>query len=118
MYPEKYGNAWDSSLKILPYFPIKKTMDEYIKKEHISPDSIGTQFPLIADEQFSELSDQTYHCTNIWKGPVEHFPYILLSNVINTDIPEQFDRVRKNWIIKKELKSGLVNITLYQRPLK
>nr|MBA3972302.1 hypothetical protein [Bacteroidota bacterium] len=61
MYSQRYGNSWDSSLKIIPYFDLSKKMHEHIKSSNISPSEVATQFPLTSDSQFSYLTDSSYH---------------------------------------------------------
>ena len=116
MYPERFGNGWDSSLKVIPYFSLKEQMDEYISGNNIDPASVGTQYPLIADKRFTHLSDVSFAYTNVWRGPLNNYTYFLQSNVINTDIPEQVEEVKKNWILVKKLESGQVYISLYKNP--
>ncbi len=113
LYPERYGNGWDSSLKVLPYFELKKQMDQYITENKIPPEMIGTQFPLIADKRFSDLTGYSFSYTNVWRGPVSNYMYFLQSNVINTDIPEQVEDVKKNWQLLKKLSCGELYISLY-----
>ena len=116
LYPERFGNGWDSSLKVLPYFNLKNEMDRFIVENKITPSDVGTQFPLIADKQFSHLTDSSFHYTNVWRGPLSTYKYYLQTNVINTDIPEQIEDVKRNWTVIKDLKQGLVYLTLYKNP--
>lgn len=116
MMPERFGNAWDASLKAIPYFGAQQEMDRFIQEQRLSCDSIGTQFPLIADQRFSYLKEEKSAYPNVWSGPLERFPFFLYSNVINTDIPEQFEAARKNWILLKEIRRGQVVLALYRRP--
>ncbi|MCW3084285.1 MAG: hypothetical protein JWP12_1651 [Bacteroidetes bacterium] len=113
LYPERYGNGWDSSLKVLPYFELKKQMDAYITENQIPPEMIGTQFPLITDKRFSDLTGSSFSYTNVWRGPITNYMYFLQSNVINTDIPEQVEDVKKSWKLLKTIRSGEVYISLY-----
>ena len=75
LYPERFGNGWDSSLKVLPYFSLKDDMDNYIVQNKIAPEEIGTQFPLINDKRFSHLTDSSFHFTNVWRGPISNYKY-------------------------------------------
>ncbi len=103
LYPERLGNGWDSSLKVLPFFELKQKMDQYIQHQNIEANEIGTQYPLIIDKRFSDLSNTSYHYTNVWSGPINNFHYFLQTNVINTDIPEQIELVKNEWTLLKEL---------------
>lgn len=116
LYPERFGNGWDSSLKVLPYFELREQMDQFIIENKIEPARVGTQYPLIADKRFSYLAEAPFAYTNVWRGPISNYPYFLQSNVINTDIPEQIEDVKKHWILVKELKSGMVYLRLYKNP--
>lgn len=116
IYPQRYGNAWDSSLKILPYFELQKKMDDYIRNEKISEKEIGTQFPLIADNRYTYLENTSYKYSDWQKDSSINFKYMLLSNVINTDSPEQFKKIKAEWKLIKELKSGQLSISLYENP--
>lgn len=116
IYPERYGNAWDSSLKVIPYFELKDRMDEFIQQNKISHEEIGTQFPLIADKRFSHLNDSSFNYTNVWSGPISEYPYFLQTNIINTDIPFQVEEVKNNWLLMKKFESGQVYISLYKNP--
>ena len=116
LYPERFGNGWDSSLKVLPYFSLKDDMDKFIVQSNITPAEIGTQFPLINDKRFSHLTDSSFHFTNVWRGPISNYKYYLQTNVINTDIPEQIEEVKSKWILVKGYKKGLVYLNLYKNP--
>lgn len=114
MYPQKYGNGWDVSLKVIPYFDLKDKMDAFIVESGIPPEKIGTQFPLIADKRFSYLTDNEYHYTDVWSGPLDNHSYFLYTNVINTNIAGQIDDMKKSWQLIKQMKSGQVVIALYK----
>lgn len=124
LYPERYGNAWDSSLKVLPYFELREKMDVYIDEANIEDVYVGTQYPLIDDPRFSTLKGWTLvgcflhmnQYTNVWMGPIENYRYFLHSNVINTDIPDQIEEVKKTWKLVHEERRGQVYISLYENP--
>lgn len=117
IYSPKYGNGWDASLKVIPFFELKNKMDVYILENNISENDVGTQFPLIANSREENLNDGTIQYQNVWAGPLTNYKYFLYSNVINTDIQEQFDEARKNWELIKEFKTGQVIISLYKNPI-
>ena len=116
LYPERFGNGWDSSLKVIPYFHLQKEMDAFIKNNNISPADIGTQFPLIADKRVAYLSDTSYCYNNVWSGPIGKFRYFLYTNIINTDISQQVNETKQKWELIKGIHSGQVYINLYKRP--
>lgn len=115
LYPEKYGNGWDTSLKVIPYFELKDNMDVYISENKIAAEQVGTQYPLIADKRYSHLTETGFSYPNVWSGPIEKFDYFLFTNVINTDIPDQVEKVKKDWILLKRIESGQVYMELYSK---
>jgi hypothetical protein len=117
IYPQKFGNGWDVSLKVVPYFQMKEKMDQYVLENNISPENIGTQFPMIADKKYSHLTEGSFKYTDVWSGPINNHAYFLYSNVINTGISEQIEDVKVNWTLVKQIESGQVIIALYKNPL-
>ena len=116
VYPQRYGNAWDSSLKIVPYFKIENEMKEYILKNNITSDKIASQFPLTIDFRFSQLSDSTYQYSDIEETNIGFYPYFLYSNIINTNRIKDLEGIKKTWIVEKEMKSGMIELVLYKNP--
>lgn len=116
LYPQRYGNAWDSSLKTIPYFKIEKEMKEFIQKNKIPQNAIGTQFPLTMDLNVSHLSDSTFHYSDIEDANINSYPYFLYSNIINTNRIEELDEIKKTWVIQKEMKNGMIELVLYKNP--
>ena len=116
VYPQRYGNAWDSSLKIVPYFKLEKEMNAYIIKNNIPSNTIGSQFPLTIDLRYSHLTDSSFIYSDIENKAIGSFPYFLYSNIINTNRIEELEEIKKSWIVEKELKSGMIELILYKNP--
>lgn len=115
IYPQKYGNGWDSSLKILPYFKTKNEMDLFVKTKNIEPKKIATQFPLHTNNYFSYLSDSTFVYTSAETEEINNYNYFLFSNIMNPKNMEEIEKIKKEWLLLKEVKSGFVSISLYQK---
>lgn len=117
IYPQRYGNAWDSSLKVIPYFPLEHKMRTYIKTKKISPETIGTQFPLTNDFHSSTLADTPdAPYSDIEMNAIQNYPYFLYSNVINSGRMDDLENVKKNWVVEKEFRSGMIELILYKNP--
>jgi hypothetical protein len=116
MYPQRYGNSWDSSLKIIPYFSMNKQMHEYILSSKINADEIGTQFPFTSDSRAAYMTNASYHYVDIEDQPVSNFRYFLYSNVINTNRIAELEAIQKTWIEEKKFEKGMVVLTLYRNP--
>lgn len=116
LYPQRYGNAWDSSLKVIPYFKIEKEMNQYILNNNIPHKTIGTQFPLTIDLSISHLSDSASQYSDIEEENINSYSYFLYSNIINTNRIEDLEKIKKTWIVEKEMKSGMIELVLYKNP--
>ncbi len=115
-YPQRYGNTWDSSLKIIPYFEMDKQMNAYISKKNISSNSIGTQFPLTTNLINSYLSNSPFQYTDIEKEDINTYPYFLYSNIINSGRMDDIETIQKNWTVETEMQSGMIQLILYKNP--
>ena len=117
IYPQRYGNAWDSSLKIIPYFEMEHRMRHYTNMNHIAPETIGTQFPLTNDFHNSTLNnDPNKPYSDIETNSINNFAYFLYSNIINSGRMDDLETIKKNWFVEKEIKSGMVELILYKNP--
>lgn len=115
LYPEKYGNGWDSSLKFLPYFKVRAQMDNYFDTHPIDSQKTGTGFPLRAEPAYSNLRDKHYYFGDKDSLPFTSFAYILQSNICNTFSEEQIKLLHSS--AYQEIayyKSGQVYMKLYK----
>jgi hypothetical protein len=116
IYPERFSNGWDTSLKVMPFFQLKKEMIAFIQKEQIPPEAIATQFPLIDNNNLCNLGGPDYQFTNALDGPLSKFHYYLHSNVCNTDLLPQIERIQPTWRLLKSVQQGQVYLKLYENP--
>jgi hypothetical protein len=115
IYPEKYGNGWDCSLKVLPYFEINKNFVNYIESEKIDPKKIATGFPLFNDFKFSYLEPNSFKLTDKNKHPLNEFSYILQSNICNDFTQKEIEELNNNWIFLKEFRKGQIYFKFYSK---
>jgi len=116
MYPERFGNGWDTSLKVLSYFPLKEKMDGYITENKIESKEIGASFPMFGDERYSKLSNEEFVISDIDNKPLEKWNYIILSNISNSYSDQLKAEIRSKWKLMQKFKSGQVYLELYQNP--
>lgn len=116
VYPQRYGNGWDSSLKMIPYFNLNKEMKSYIKEKKIETKDIASEFPLTNNSNYSYLNDTCSFYTDIEKNPIESYQYFLYSNIINTNRIEDLTKIKKDWVPENSISRGAVVITLYRNP--
>ena len=115
IYPPRYTQAWDASLAHLPYFQLRQNAMDYLSKDNININEVGTAFPTynslyLTDlkvenkEKFTSLSQEL-------KGQ-----YILDSNIQNTLLPQHRELLQRSsqfQLIWQEEKRG-VWMKLYQ----
>jgi hypothetical protein len=115
LYPQRYGNSWDSTLKVLPYFAARTEMDDYVQKNNFRPYTISSQFPLTADHEASNFVP-FWNYVDIDEQLPEGYRYFLYSNVINTDQIDLLNKIRTTWIKVKEIRKGQIVMILFRNP--
>jgi len=116
IYPQRFGNGWDASLKIKPYFSLFEETKSYIREEQINTMHIGTKFPLYSDTKYTHLTKEHFSFQDLDKIPFEKCNYILYSNVINTFTPVELKRLSEKWQLIHTWQMGQINIKLYENP--
>jgi hypothetical protein len=97
LWPEKYGNGWDCSLKVLPFFKIEKQARLFVVSHKINPADIATDFPLQADVVNTYLVDESFHYSDKGILPLSSFKYMLHSNISNKFSPAEMYELEHHW---------------------
>lgn len=105
-YPPKYGNAWDTSLKVLPYFEAKSAAMQFIKQNKLDTLRIASFFPETRQQKFMSLDEtQIVKFEDFCKDSLDKYDVVFTSNVINS-----------NYIDTNELKThGFIQFYKYQK---
>ncbi len=114
-YPQKYGNAWETSLKILPYFSIEKNLKAYVKQQNINPEEVYTYYPITNNHKYTYLQED-FGYADADKKEMNKCPYFIVSNVYNIKNPEEIKNTTKDWLLLKHFGKGQVYMTLYKNP--
>lgn len=117
MYPERFGNGWDASIKFIPYFKIEKELDTFISSEKIDPKLVGAVYPMHFSIYDTYLTKNDFKFTDLDKNDFEKWDYIVQSNISNTFTPEEIKHLEKDWMMMKEFRSWPVYIRLYKNPI-
>ncbi len=117
MHPQRFGNAWDTSLKVIPFFGAEQQMKDFVETQKIPPRSIFTEFPLTTNRRDTYLTED-FSYSELVADSLGSYPYILFSNVINTADMSPYQKIKNNWELIKEIKSGQVILALYKNPEK
>jgi len=115
VYPQKYGNAWDTSLKVMPYFKLEQQMKTFIQSDKIDPKEIHTEFPLNNDFKYSYLQND-FSYSNLDVTEIPKYKYVLYSNILNVINLQPYEEVKKDWVLVKEMSSFQISIELYKNP--
>ncbi|HNW70350.1 MAG TPA: hypothetical protein PKI01_08105 [Bacteroidales bacterium] len=118
VYPERFGNGWDSSLKSLSYFKQKEQLDNFIKSHNIPPAVIGTKWPMNFDDYDTKLGNAHFMFSDIETLPLKNFEYIAQSNISNNFTPNEIKELNTEWILEKHFYSWPVYINLFKNPIK
>ncbi|MDP4267446.1 MAG: hypothetical protein Q8880_08435 [Bacteroidota bacterium] len=115
LYPEKYGNGWDTSLKCLSYFEIRDKMYDYINENKINPLETGTLFPLYENIRYTDLVDKDFQLTNMEGKSLKDFNYVVQSNISNAFSENEINELNNNWLKVVEFRKGQVYIKLFKK---
>jgi hypothetical protein len=114
-YDNRYGNAWDCSLKSFSYFKLKSELDSYIAAERIERRDVEAGFQVYFNDRYCLMSerDQEYNLLSDTEMPVGKY-------VVDSDICNNFNSAREEFLaqhytLKKEFKKGAVYLRLYQK---
>ncbi|HXB40348.1 MAG TPA: hypothetical protein VNZ49_07380 [Bacteroidia bacterium] len=115
MYPNKYGNAWDCSLKSLAYFDLRKQLDGYVAEQKISPKEVSAGFQLYFNDKFYLMNgtEKEYGLLSDTEMPRSEY-------VADSDICNNYDELRNQFLKEryspvKTFKSGAVYINLFRK---
>ena len=116
LYPERFGNAWDASLKVLPYFQIENEIHAYVVRGKIDPATIAAQFPMNFNRKFTHLEEPSFAYTDIDTKPLNKHSFVILSNISNSFSPSYSENLNKKWVLLKQFQSGMIYIKLFKNP--
>lgn len=112
IYPDKISQGWDSTLAHWPYYSLRGKMLDYLDKNEIPLEKVGTAFPEIGPLKFKDLSGRE---DGMLEKNLEQQNYILYSNVMNDFTDEEIDELRKNWKVQKSFDKIGIKIILYRK---
>ncbi len=111
-YPRHIAQGWDATLGHLPYYGLREKMLDFIEKEEIPFQQIGTAFPNIGAMKYLACQDTS---DGLVDYDFDQQKYIFYSNVFNDFNEKDFEELEKNWTILKVYKSYPVEVILFQK---
>jgi len=115
IYPQKYGNAWETSLKVIPYFKMEKEFAHYVKQQNIKPSEVFSFYPLTNNHKFTDFSED-FKYSDAEGTPLKECQYFILSNIYNIKNPDKIRDTIQNWQLLKSSRKGQVSMALYKNP--
>ena len=112
VYPKKISQGWDSTLAHLPYYELRTQMIDFIKKEKIPLEEIGSAFPNLLSLSYIDLNESEKHFA---EKDLSKQEYIFYSNIFNYFTDDEIDDLEQNWTMLKEIKKLNVSLILYQK---
>lgn len=112
-YPRKIATGWDATLGHIPFYPLLKECDSFLRKNDISKQEIGATFPLLDSEEmmyvngYSEISFHLYD--------MHSSKYILYSNICNDFKDAEIDQLFTKWKLVQSWKKYPVEMYLFKR---
>ncbi len=116
LYPERFGNGWDASMKVFPYFKLHNQTINYFIEEKFHKEKTGTKYPLTYNVKFSKLTGDDFYFQDIDNETLDKFDYIVLSNISNLFTDEERAELEANWLLVKEFTKWPVYFRVYKKP--
>jgi len=115
MYPNKYGNAWDCSLKSLPYFELRKQLDEYVQKEKIPVQNVEAGFQLYFNDRYYLMNGNDMEYSLLSDTEMPAADYVADSDISNNYNPAREFFLKERYTLVQNFESGAVYIRLYKK---
>lgn len=113
VYPEGIAKGWDASLAHLPYFELRKEALQYLDKNHIPREQVGSDYPNLSPESQTDLTTDN---RRLKSKDLATDQFVLYSNVFNSFTDEEIAALKTNWQPVESWKRGQVFLFLYRRP--
>lgn len=112
IYPKTISQGWDSTLAHLPHYELRDKVLNYLEKENIALDRVGTAFPEIGALKYKDLSERE---DGMVAKDLTEQEYIYYSNIMNEFTDEEIIALEKEWdrLVKWD-KRGVTAI-IYQK---
>lgn len=112
IYPQPIATSWDTTLAHLPYYRLRSEMLDFIEKEKIPLEAIGTAYPNSNTFKYTDLKNSTAQLDSL---NFDKNRYVFYSNVMNDFNQPELEELKKNWKILKILRGGQVEVILYEK---
>jgi hypothetical protein len=123
VYPQPISTGWDATLAHLPYYKLRREMLQFIDNQQISYSEIGSAFPNQRDFETIDLKERLSNSSILYQSVQNRFStydlsknrFVFYSNVFNEFSDADLIELKTNWRIIKSLKSGQVEVILFEK---
>lgn len=112
IYPNTFSQGWDSNLSHLPYFDLRKDLDQHLFKQNIPSSEVSATFPLKYPASVRKLEGSEVFLQNI---DLDSSNYILESNIANDFNTPEFEQLEKHYTLVYKSESHGIYLNLYER---
>ncbi|MCB9081183.1 MAG: hypothetical protein H6555_05690 [Lewinellaceae bacterium] len=112
VYPRQIAQAWDCTPAHLPYYTLRNSAIDWLSRQGIPFDSVGTQFPNIGPREIIDLNGEA---SGFAPADLTQQRYILYSNVMNDFSDAELAELTHSWNVAFRAKKGLVECVVYAR---
>jgi hypothetical protein len=115
VYPDRYGNPWDCTLKSLAYFGLREELDAEVAKAGIAPGEMSAGFQLYFNERYYKMNglDREYALLSDTEMPLT--PYVAESNICNNFNAERQRYLAGHYTMVRSLSCNGVYIHVYKK---
>lgn len=112
VYPRGIAMGWDATLAQQPYHPLRARAVAYLEKESIDFQTVGSAFPnLNTGEHLMLNGDRRQFAAKNF----EQNKYIFASNIFNDLSENDYDTLRRDWVLMKKWQQARVWVELYRK---
>jgi hypothetical protein len=123
VYPQPISTGWDATLAHFPYYKLRREMLQFIDNQQISYSEIGSAFPNQRDFETIDLKGRLSNSSILYQSVQNRFStydlsknrFVFYSNVFNEFSDADLIELKTNWRIIKSLKSGQVEVILFEK---
>lgn len=112
VYPRGIAMGWDSTLAHLPYHELRDEAVRYLEKGKIDFQKVGTLFPNLNTGENLMLNGDHRRFADMDFSRNE---YIFASNIFNDLSEDDYNTLRREWILIKKWQQSGVWIEIYER---
>lgn len=114
VYPRRVAQGWDATLAHWPYYHLRGQLLNFLEREGIALEEIGTAFPEIGPLDARDLSGRT---AGMVEKHLDTQRYIFYSNVMNDFTDAELQTLDRDWHVLYRRGGWPVEVVLYAKEL-